>query len=276
MGPSLLPVTPTLAGAFQELATFASRRAILVGAALLAIGLIVRWFATISSRSRSREQRSIRVPGGQELGRTLFEQDPRQTQHTSELRAQALGTLGEGLVTAELETGGWPMLRNVILSVDGRTAEIDHAIRVPDGIILLEVKTFSGFITGSEHDLYWMQHVQGRAYRFLNPVRQNMRHVRALTTFIDDPTVNIRGFVVSAGRARFCPELTNVAVPLTLLRRVIGSEASQTEIAPSLQKAWARLAAEALLSPSRRDDHIRFAKTCREAAATVPRVTGKA
>ena len=225
-GRTLLPVTPTLAGAFQELATFASRRAILVGAALLAIGLIVRWFATISSRSRSREQRSIRVPGGQELGRTLLEQDPRQTQHTSELRAQALGRLGEGLVTAELETGGWPMLRNVILSVDGRTAEIDHAIRVPDGIILLEVKTFSGFITGSEHDLYWMQHVQGRAYRILNPVRQNMRHVRALTTFIDDPTVNICGLVVSAGRARFCPELTNIAVPLTLLRQVISTEAS--------------------------------------------------
>ena len=276
MGPSLLPVSPTLAEVFQELASFASGRAILVGAALLAIGLIVRWFATISGRRRPREQRPIRVPARQELGRTLWEQDPRQTQHTSELRAQALGRLGEGLVTAELETGAWPMLRNVILSVDRRTAEIDHAIRVPDGIILLEVKAFSGFITGSEHDLYWMQHVQGRTYRFLNPVRQNMRHVRALTTFIDDPTVNISGFVVSAGRARFCPELTNVAVPLTLLRRVIGTEASQTEIAPSLQKAWARLEAEALLSPRRRDDHIRFAKTCREAAATVPRVTGEA
>ncbi|PPQ34177.1 nuclease-related domain-containing protein [Rhodopila globiformis] len=276
MGPSLLPVMPTLAGAFQELASFASGRATLVGAALLAIGLIVRWFATISGRSRPREQRPIRVPARQELGRPLWEQDSRQTQHTSELRAQALGRLGEGLVTAELETGGWPMLRNVILSVDGRTAEIDHAIRVPDGIILLEVKTFSGFITGTENDLYWMQHVQGRTYRFLNPVRQNMRHVRALTTFIDDPTINIRGLVVSAGRARFCPELTNVAVPLALLRRVMDTEASQTEIAPSLQKAWTRLEAEALLSPSRRDDHIRFARTCREAAATVSRVTGEA
>ena len=79
-----------------------------------------------------------------------------------ELRSRAIGRLGEGLVTGVLERTGWPVLRNVIIEVDGRTVEIDHIVRTNNAIVALEAKTLSGFISGGRDSSVWEQSVSGQ------------------------------------------------------------------------------------------------------------------
>ena len=69
----------------------------------------------------------------------------------------------------------WPVLYNVILVEGfGRTVEIDHLVRVPDGILVLETKTYAGFIDGGADAPYWTQHLAGgRCTTILNPAIQN-------------------------------------------------------------------------------------------------------
>lgn len=211
---------------------------------------------------------AIRVPARQVSGRTLSQQEgPGLT--AAELRAHAIGVLGEGLVTAELQKAGWPFLRNIILEVNGRTTEIDHLVKVPDGIIALEVKTYSGFISGTEHDLYWTRHLSNEKHRLLSPIRQNLGHIRAIEAFLNDSRIAVRGFVVSAGRARFAPEIAPIPVPVSLLRRAILGEISATTTLPAVDAAWERLTAEASLSAARRAAHA-LSTSARKVAANAP------
>ena len=256
----------------QILSSQSGRQIFILFAALLIAAALLRAMRPTKRRGSKRKpaSASIRVATRQELGRGLAKQELLVPSDAADARAHAIGTLGEGLVTAELERTGWPVLRNLILDLGDRTVEIDHVVQVPDGFVVLEVKTYRGFITGSEHDLRWTQHLRGQRNQFLNPVRQNLLHLKALTTFIGDPRIFVRGYVVSAGSARFCPELADVSVRLCDLRRVINAELPTTDIQPGVREAWARLEAEALLSPRRREDHIRYARARKEAAGSTP------
>jgi hypothetical protein len=254
----------------QILSSQSGRQTFILFAALLIAAALLRALRPTKRRgsNRKRASASIRVATRQELGRSLQKQEPLVPSDAADARAHAIGTLGEGLVTAELEKTGWPVLRNLILDLGHRTVEIDHVVQVPDGFVVLEVKTYRGFITGSEHDLRWTQHLRGHRNQFLNPVRQNLLHIKALTTFIGDPRTFVRGYVVSAGSARFCPELAGIPVRLCELRRAINAELPTTDIQPGVREAWARLEAEAMLSPRRREDHIRYARARKEAAGS--------
>jgi hypothetical protein len=55
-------------------------------------------------------------------------------------RAEAIG---ESLVAVELRWLGWPCLQIVMLVYDGHLAEIDHLLRAPDSIVIVETKTLS-------------------------------------------------------------------------------------------------------------------------------------
>jgi hypothetical protein len=175
-------------------------------------------------------------------------------------RAQRIGAAGESLTACELAGLGWPLLRNVILLEGNRSVETDFLLRVGDGIVALEVKTYAGFISGSEDSPFWTQHLSGRQTQFLNPAIQNLAHVRALERFVSDCTLSIRGFVVSAGRARFADEIANIPVPLEVLRDVLRDHA---RVAPldqgRIDNAWRRLAAAAERSDARREAHSLYA-----------------
>jgi hypothetical protein len=72
---------------------------------------------------------------------------PRESAASSD-RAQAIGALGEALVGMELHTLEWPVLSNVVIARPGWSAEIDHLVRAPDGIVIIETKTLSGVVWG--------------------------------------------------------------------------------------------------------------------------------
>ena len=65
---------------------------------------------------------------------------------------------------------------------DGKFSQIDLVIATKQGIIVLEVKKYSGWIFGRANQTNWTQMLAygKRRYRFYNPIKQNINHIKAL------------------------------------------------------------------------------------------------
>jgi Holliday junction resolvase-like predicted endonuclease len=172
-------------------------------------------------------------------------------------RAAALGALGEALVAGVLRDMGWPIFRNVVLRERGRSTEIDVIVRAPGGLVVLEVKTWSGFVQGAAQAALWRRH--GRSHEVVslpNAVTQNRAHVDAIVRTINDRTVPVWGLVVSAEHARFAPALRPHVVPAAELVGVLRAGAAGLLEGQGVQRAWALLGREADRSPERQAGHV--------------------
>jgi hypothetical protein len=78
------------------------------------------------------------------------------------------------------------------------------------------LQIFGGTIAGELDSPLWTQRTAGgvEVGRVDNPVLQNQAHVRAVEGFLGDLRVPICGYVVSAGRARFAPEIADAVIPV--------------------------------------------------------------
>jgi hypothetical protein len=184
-------------------------------------------------------------------------------------RAAAIGGLGEALVAGRLAEIGWPAFRNVVLRERGGSAEIDLLARAPSAVVVLEVKTWSGFIQGAAQAALWVRHGgDGRELTVPNAVRQNLAHVAAVERAIGDSRVPVWGLVVSAGHARFAAPLRPHVVPVSAIGDVLQAQAKQARPADQdrLDWAWARLPQEAERSPGRREAHVAWLRSRDRAA----------
>ena len=174
----------------------------------------------------------------------------------------AIGGLDEALVRAELEKLGWPLLSNVVLARGGWSVEIDHLLRAPDGIVVIETKTLSGVVRGEQDAEWWFQQTRSGVRRFLNPLAQNNVHMDAVRAVIADPAVGLRGLVVSAGRARFEAPIAGCVVPLRDLVMVLRESVAVPFCGqPAIASAWAVLVAEAERSERRRAAHVAYVRS---------------
>ena len=154
-------------------------------------------------------------------------------------RSHLIGRGGERAVRRSLTRLGLAALHDVVLADRLGHTQIDHLVRTSRGIAVLETKTFAGWIK-------WTQYLAGGRVRhaFQNPLRQNYRHCKAVEAAIGATAVPVAGFVVSEGRARFCPELATAVVPVMDLGRIATSEFHADPVtADELEMAWARLVA---------------------------------
>ena len=95
------------------------------------------------------------------------------------------GASGERTVAKRLRKGlpeEYIILNDVYLPLaDGTTTQIDHIVVSQYGIFVVETKTYSGWIFGDEKSPQWTQSIYRKKTRFQNPLRQNYRHVCALS-----------------------------------------------------------------------------------------------
>jgi hypothetical protein len=183
-----------------------------------------------------------------------------------EARSRRIGAVGKARVAAELKRIGLPALHNVIIRGAGWSVELDHVVRAPSGIVVLETKTFGGTIEGQLDSPVWTQRTAGgvELCRVDNPLLQNEAHVSALEGFLGDLRVPICGYVVSAGRARFASEIVDAVVSVRDLQWVLSIVVAE----PSprvLDAAWRWLEGEAAKSPGRRAAHEDYARRRRDA-----------
>lgn len=173
-------------------------------------------------------------------------------------RAAALGALGEALVAGALRDMGLPVLRNIVLRERGRSTEIDVIALAPGALVVLEVKTWSGFIQGAAQAALWTRHGRdNEAISVPNAVIQNQAHVAAVERTIGDRSVPVWGLVVSAGHARFAPALRAHVMPVSQLASVLVSESRGCDAEPGrMSAAWETLRREAAKSPERQAAHI--------------------
>ena len=99
------------------------------------------------------------------------------------------GALGEKRVShilAKLPKERYEVFNDVMLKTEHGTTQIDHIVVSRYGVFVIETKTMTGWIYGSENDKYWTQNIYGNKYQLYNPVFQNNGHVRALRKILDD------------------------------------------------------------------------------------------
>ena len=126
-------------------------------------------------------------------------------------RAYQFQNLGETLVrralTGYLPSHSWHLLNNVTLQTPDGTTQIDHVLVSRFGVFVIETKPYRGWIFGDGKSKEWTQVVWGRKYRFQNPLHQNYRHLKAITSTLDFLTPEqIFGVVVFTGAAEFKTE----------------------------------------------------------------------
>lgn len=86
---------------------------------------------------------------------------------------------------------------------NGKYAQIDVAALTSKGLIVFEVKNYSGWIYGSEDQPYWTKVLGRKKYRFYNPIMQNDKHIKALHQNLpQNPSIPIYSIVVFYGSAK--------------------------------------------------------------------------
>ncbi len=112
---------------------------------------------------------------------------------TAEPPHRIAGRQGERVATRYIESilrEGDTLFTNVSVSYDGRSAELDNVIVNKYGVFIIEVKNYSGRLSGSEDDYEWTKvHISKAGNRYVksvkNPIKQVKREVYILAKFLD-------------------------------------------------------------------------------------------
>lgn len=85
----------------------------------------------------------------------------------------------------KLSKNNYKIINNLFISVNGITHQIDHVIISHYGIFSIETKQYNGYITGNKYDKNWVRHAGKNKYYYINPIRQNYGHCKALSELLN-------------------------------------------------------------------------------------------
>ncbi|WP_395044221.1 nuclease-related domain-containing protein [Flavobacterium sp.] len=88
---------------------------------------------------------------------------------------------------------------------NGKYSQIDLVVATKVGIVVFEVKEYSGWIFGSENQLNWTQILAygKRKYKFYNPILQNKKHLEDLKKFYHFDNIPVFSMIVFFGDCEF-------------------------------------------------------------------------
>lgn len=121
------------------------------------------------------------------------------------------GWLGEKKTTfimwLTLDKKVYQRFHNIIIPSANSTTQIDHLLISPYGLFVIETKNFRGWIYGSQEQANWTQVIFGNKYRFQNPLRQNFRHTKCLSDYLDIDHNIIHSVILFVGDCKFKTEM---------------------------------------------------------------------
>lgn len=95
------------------------------------------------------------------------------------------------------------LFTNVIISWEGKSAELDNVIVNSYGVFIIEVKNYIGYIVGNEDDYEWRKYKTtdaGNTYEkaVKNPIKQVKRQIHILAKYLEyyGPRVWVNGYVI--------------------------------------------------------------------------------
>lgn len=113
---------------------------------------------------------------------------------------EAMGTVAHW---AFLDKSIYFPLDNLTLPTKNGTTQIDHVIVSKFGIFVVEAKNIDGWIFGDERSSVWSVVKPGHKFKFQNPLRQNYRHVKAISEFLDVDEDRLHSVVMFWGECEF-------------------------------------------------------------------------
>ena len=111
------------------------------------------------------------------------------------IKPKIKGKAGEATVAMllkRLSSEDYIVLNNIMLDVSGveganiNTSQIDHVVVSKYGIFSIETKNYTGWITGYENSANWTQTIYKTKNQFMNPIKQNYGHVKALEALLNN------------------------------------------------------------------------------------------
>ncbi|MEO2266455.1 nuclease-related domain-containing protein [Pseudoalteromonas sp. YIC-656] len=135
------------------------------------------------------------------------------------------GAIGEWQVNRLLEVMtkriGFTLYKNMLFRAEnGEWTEVDHLLVTPYGIFVIESKNYQGWIFGSEHQTKWTQSTVRSKTPFMNPLRQNFKHCKAVQAFLELQS-GIESLVVFNDKATFKTPMPANVVMLSEMSRYI-------------------------------------------------------
>ncbi|WP_462158876.1 nuclease-related domain-containing protein [Pseudoalteromonas sp. GB56] len=136
------------------------------------------------------------------------------------------GAIGEWQVNRLLEVMtkeiGFTLYKNMLFRAEnGEWTEVDHLLVTPYGIFVIESKNYQGWIFGSEHQAKWTQSTVRSKTPFMNPLRQNYKHCKAVIAYLALQS-GIESLVVFNDKATFkTPMPANVVMLSDMIRYIL-------------------------------------------------------
>ena len=118
---------------------------------------------------------------------------------------------------------------------NGEYTQVDVAVATKAGIIVFEVKDYSGWIFGNEQQRYWTQILAygKEKHRFYNPVRQNAGHIQAIRQCLpQNPGIPIYSVIVFFGNCEFKNITCHADNTFIIYPRSIGKVVSEILMQP--------------------------------------------
>lgn len=119
---------------------------------------------------------------------------------------------------------------------NGEYTQVDVAVATKAGIIVFEVKDYSGWIFGNEHQKYWTQLLAygKEKHRFYNPVMQNSGHIQAIRQCLQqNPDTPIYSQIVFFGSSEFKDVTCNANNTFIIYPRSIQQVVSEILMQPN-------------------------------------------
>ncbi len=103
----------------------------------------------------------------------------------------------------------YKVFNNVILRDDRGSTQIDHVIVSKYGIFAIETKDKDGWIFGSSDQEQWTQVLFNNRFKFQNPLRQNYRHSKALSSLLGIDHNKVHSIIIFWGNCEFKNQMPN-------------------------------------------------------------------
>ncbi len=172
------------------------------------------------------------------------------------------GWFGEKLVrtraASTLDATKYQAFHDLIIPDNRGTTQIDHIYLSRFGIFVVETKHYQGWIYGSEQQARWTQIIYRKKSSFQNPLRQNYRHIKALSSLLGLPESCFHSVVVFSGNYQFKTKMPPNVCDLANFDRYI--KTFQTALLSPQQietTAAVLLSPNFTATPAKKREHVR-------------------
>lgn len=125
-----------------------------------------------------------------------------------------VGAAGEKKVATFLKkelSAEWLLLNDVEIKSNNKTAQIDHVLVGPYGIVLIETKNVKGKISLTDDKQFWCQNKKYNTKRFYSPTLQARGHEAAVKSIVS--LFNLNQFIPIRSIALFCDDQIELNLP---------------------------------------------------------------